>query len=138
MRIEAEFMRVFHCAIRELVTYTFGQICCMLNCSALILRPAQPFVEWLADVDNSGILPRKKDEQTVYLIPVYEDTIQAMEYVAEHNDTFFKLELGAWHEVEANWPRNRSFEMFRNWFLIELHSMVVGHGDHGVGSRFTH
>ena len=36
----------------------------------------------------------------------------------------FERELNAWHTDEGDWPPNRTFAMFRNWFEVEMHSAV--------------
>ena len=45
----------------------------MLNRAALIVRPAQPFLDWAKSLDDSGVAPDVAGEQTVYLIPAFED-----------------------------------------------------------------
>ena len=45
----------------------------MLNRGVVIVRPKQPYLDWAAGLDDSGIVPDPNDEQTVYLIPSYED-----------------------------------------------------------------
>ena len=37
----------------------------MLNRGALIVRPAQPYLDWAASLDDSGILPDPDGEVTV-------------------------------------------------------------------------
>jgi hypothetical protein len=36
----------------------------------------------------------------------------------------FELELDGWHTDESVWPQNRTLAMFKEWFHIELHSIV--------------
>jgi len=36
----------------------------------------------------------------------------------------FENELYGWHTDESEWPANRDLETFRQWFTIELHSVV--------------
>src|SRR5712691_8078877 len=45
----------------------------MLNRGVVIVRPKQPYLDWAAGLDDSGIVPDPNDEQTVYLIPSYGD-----------------------------------------------------------------
>jgi len=44
----------------------------MLNRAALIVRPKQPFLDWAAGLDDSGLVPDVDGEKTVYLIPEFE------------------------------------------------------------------
>jgi hypothetical protein len=45
----------------------------MLNRSALVVRPKQPFLDWAAKLDDSGLAPCLHGEQTIYLIPEYDN-----------------------------------------------------------------
>jgi hypothetical protein len=96
----------------------------MLNRAVLIVRPKQPYIDWAAGLDDSGLVPDAEDEQTVYLIPSYEDDDEAWEIVEEVYETVFENELYDWHTDESAWPQDRDFAMFQEWFDIELHSVV--------------
>ena len=43
----------------------------MINRAALMVTPAQPFIDWAAGLDDSGILPDPDGEKTIYLIPEF-------------------------------------------------------------------
>jgi hypothetical protein len=96
----------------------------MLNRGVLIVRPRQPYLDWAAGLDNSGLVPDPDDEQTIYLIPSFEDDEEAWKIVEEIYAEVFERELDGWHTDEAAWPQNRDFAMFKEWFDIELHSVV--------------
>ena len=96
----------------------------MLNRVALIVRPAKPFLEWAANLDDSGVLPDPDDEQTVYLIPSFETDQEQERVLRTIYAEVFENELHGWHTVESAWPRNRTLAMFRRWFKIEIHTVV--------------
>ncbi|HTT13090.1 MAG TPA: hypothetical protein VMG60_19640 [Burkholderiaceae bacterium] len=96
----------------------------MLNRGVLIVRPARPFLEWAAGLDDSGVLPSIEGEQTVYLVPEFEDDDEAEESLSAAYAEVFERELYGWHTDEADWPQNRTLAMFRQWFTIEMHSVV--------------
>ena len=96
----------------------------MLNRSSVIVRPKQPYLDWAAQLDDSGIAPDPNDECTIYLIPEYDDDIQALEILSKCFDVIFEAELEGWHTAESSWPKKRDFKMFRNWFSFEFHSVV--------------
>jgi len=96
----------------------------VLNRGALIVRPAAAFLEWARGLDDSGIVPSLDDECTVYLIPEWGDDIDALGILAEAYEEIFERELFGWHTDESDWPRNRTFAMFREWFEFEFHSVV--------------
>jgi hypothetical protein len=97
----------------------------MINRSAVILRPGPPFIEWASNLDDSGLVPSFEGEQTVYLVPEFEDDMEAMEVLSEAYDLLFEEQLAGWHTDESAWPRNRTFKMFREWFVIEQHSLII-------------
>jgi hypothetical protein len=96
----------------------------MLNRGAVIVRPKQPFMDWASSLDDSGILPDREGEKTIYLVPEYEDDFEAIEVLSQVYDIIFEEELLAWHTRESDWPKNRTFAMFREWFDVEYHSIV--------------
>lgn len=96
----------------------------MINRSSVIVRPKQPYLDWATQLDDSGMVPSPEDERTVYLIPGYDDDVEAMEILAKHFSIIFEAELEGWHTDESAWPKNRTFTMFRKWFSFEFHSVV--------------
>ena len=96
----------------------------MVNRSALIVRPKQPFLDWAMRLDDSGLVPSIDDEQTVYLIPEYDDDDHAAEILKLVFAEVFERELFEWHTDEAAWPKDRTFALFREWFDVEFHSVV--------------
>ena len=88
------------------------------------MRPKQPYLDWAAGSDDSGLVPDPRDEQTVYLIPSFESDEEGWKIVKQVYSEVFERELDAWHTVETAWPQNRDFKMFQDWFEIELHSVV--------------
>jgi hypothetical protein len=55
----------------------------MLNRGALTVRPKQPFPDWAARLDDSGIVPDADEERTVYLIPEFESDREASTVLKE-------------------------------------------------------
>ena len=96
----------------------------MLNRGVVMVRAKQPFLDWAAGLDDSGIVPDPNGEQTVYLIPGYDDDEEASEILATLYPVIFENELCGWHTDEAAWPQGRDFAMFKEWFTVELHSVV--------------
>jgi hypothetical protein len=96
----------------------------MLNRAVLIVRPAKPFLDWAAAIDDTGLVPDAAGEQTVYLIPPYDDEAEQRRVLQKVFAYVFENELNGWHTREADWPRKRTLAMFRQWFTIEMHSVV--------------
>ncbi len=65
----------------------------MLSRGVVIVRPKQPYLDWAAGLDDSGIVPDPNDEQTVYLIPSYGDDEEAWEILESVHPAIFENEL---------------------------------------------
>lgn len=96
----------------------------MLNRGAVVVRPKRPYLEWAAGLDDSGLVPDADGERTVYLIPGFESDEDGWAILAEAYESIFENELWGWHTDEVAWPQERSLEMFKAWFYVELHSLV--------------
>ena len=96
----------------------------MINRGAVIVRPKQPYIDWADQLDDSDVLPSTEGEKTVYLLPEYDDDLEALEILSQCYDIIFETELDGWHTDEAAWPEQRTFAMFREWFAFEFHSVV--------------
>lgn len=96
----------------------------VLNRAAIIVRPDKPFVDWARALDDSGILPDPDDEQTVYLVPGFNDEEEAQSILKKSFSLIFEDELFGWSNDESSWPGDRSYAVFRKWFKVEMHSVV--------------
>ena len=96
----------------------------MLNRSALIVRPLQPYIDWATSLDDSGLVPPRDGEKTVYLLPEWDDDAEAEKLLRRVHREIFERELFGWHTDEAAWPQRRTFAMFKKWFSVEMHSVV--------------
>ena len=96
----------------------------MLNRAALIVRPKQPFLDWAAGLDDSGLVPDVTGEQTVYLVPEFESDEERLRVLKRVYAEIFERELDGWHTDPSAWPQKRDFKTFQAWFSIELHSVV--------------
>lgn len=97
----------------------------MLNRSVVILRPKQPYLDWAESLNDGGTVPTVDGEKTVHLLPVNESDDDGSQTIEQCFEGLFESELAAWHEIEADWPQNRTYAMFQEWFSVEWHSLVV-------------
>jgi len=87
-----------------------------INRSALLVKPAQPFLEWLHRVDPTSAHLTLGDlalEPTIYLLPEWE------------TNEIFEEQLDGWYRVPTVWPAARDLRAFLLWFDCSFHSMVV-------------
>jgi hypothetical protein len=99
-----------------------------INRSAIVVRPAQPFLDWLHRVDPTSAHLELEDlqrEPTIYLVAECDSQEQAMEYLGESVREIFEEQLNGWYRVPAVWPAKRDVTTFQSWFEISFHSMIV-------------
>lgn len=95
--------------------------------AAIMVKPRQPDIDWANALAEGGVKIGADDwpERHVYLIEDIADfEFDREAFVRPYYATIFEEELGAWHRLEADWPRARDFETFLAWFEVEIHSMV--------------
>ena len=88
---------------------------CIAGTVKLALSKPPPVVDRLASLQSC---------LTVYLLPEYEDPSAQHEMPEEFWPRLFEAMLGGWVTNEALWPKNRTFEMFREWFEVQMSSIV--------------
>jgi hypothetical protein len=99
-----------------------------INRAALIVKPAQPFLDWLHEVDSTSAhltLADLQGEPTIYLVPECDNEEQAIEYLRESLTDIFEEHLDGWYRVPGAWPKNRDRRTFLRWFEFSFHSMIV-------------
>lgn len=92
-----------------------------INRFAIAVKPLKPFADWLFNLYPKDKYP-KFTEGTIYLV---NDEIDDLEvWLKKKFDKFFKLELEEWHTDKKEWPQKRNYKMFKEWFQVELSTMV--------------
>ena len=109
----------------------------ILNRTAVSIVGAQPYVDWTrshsTDADT-GLLTvvRARPFGSTFLLPELELEEDAQEWIEENAAWIFEFQLSAWTEDESEWPETRDIKTFREWFTIDLHSVVVDVGDDDI------
>ncbi len=99
----------------------------MINRCAVTIKAKEPFVKWLKSLPDPLALSIEEinEDSTVYLLPEY-DYDENQEPLLEHfYDLLFDEQLSSWWEAEEDWPTARTFSLFRQWFDVKFHSMVI-------------
>lgn len=91
-----------------------------INRNAIILKPAQPFINWYASF-NPNDLEEMKETRT-YL--VNEDIDDLEEWISKKYDKLFMFELESFNENKKEWPQKRNYKMFKEWFHIDVSTMI--------------
>lgn len=92
-----------------------------------IVHPTQYFAEWLnknCNKDDQVKLSEIQTDCTVLVIPLFESTEEAEDYLETIYQDIFENELESWCLDEDLWPKKRTLELFNKWFHIDLHSFV--------------
>ena len=113
-----------------------------INRAAILVRPKEPFINWLRSVAHYEDLPDGEFEDFVqfvsrrmgpYLISK-EDTEQAGDRVVKrYFEQIFKNELTKVYWERHNWPDVTSYDVFREWFSVTTVDRVLDFSD----SAFT-
>jgi len=96
----------------------------LIHRSAIIVKPKQPFFDWLKSIDHEDDFSDLRDETDVYLIPDYESVDQAENWLRKNFDQIFCDQMNHWYTDEDIWTKNRTFKKFNNWFEYSLHTMI--------------
>lgn len=99
----------------------------MVNRSALIIRPKEPYIRWAAGLDEQSRRLAQGLEETVsvYLLPTYEMNSEIEPLLRRFAKTVFEAELDAWHTDPSDWPKRRGYRELLKWFDVSVESMVV-------------
>lgn len=91
--------------------------------SGITLKPKAPFLEWMRKIYFPEEPPIPTDHN-IYLVPELNGEEQLTRWLEENFDPIFQNELDDWHEEEEDWPAGRTYDMFVQWFSVEMHTMV--------------
>lgn len=106
----------------------------VVNRTAVTITGAQPYIDWInqhpADSDRGTVtVARARPYGSAFLLPEFELEEDLQEWVEENAAWLFEFQLSAWTEDETAWPQARNLRAFRQWFRIDLHSVVVDVAD---------
>jgi hypothetical protein len=109
----------------------------VVNRTAVTIVGAQPYVNWMLTRDadfakGQIIVAPTKPHGTAYLLPEFHAEEDLREWIEENFSWIFEFQLSAWTEDESAWPVERTLQMFREWFRIDIHSVVVDASDEDI------
>lgn len=99
----------------------------IVNRSALLVRPKDPYVHWANSFDDAETilsLDEHREGCTVYLVQEVMDERGLGRILKRHYENIFEYELAAWMADESTWPSRRDYKTFVEWFDVECHSVV--------------
>jgi hypothetical protein len=109
----------------------------VINRTAVTIVGAQPYVDWTrardADFNKGAVtVARTKAFGSAFLLSEFDQEEDLQEWVEENHAWLFEFQLSAWTEDESAWPAVRDLKTFREWFRVDIHSVVVDVGDDDV------
>jgi hypothetical protein len=99
----------------------------MVNRSVLIVKAKEPFRQWLLSLPepDDAFLAEINEDNSVYLVPEYENDTEKDEILKLVYEEIFEEQLEDWWRDEKDWPKNRNLRLFKKWFDLEFHSVVI-------------
>jgi hypothetical protein len=106
----------------------------VVNRTAVTITGAQPYLDWMRRTDadfNRGTITvsAAKTYGSAFLLPEFDFEEDLQEWVEENAPWLFEFQLSAWTDDETAWPETRDLKTFREWFRIDIHSVVVDVAD---------
>ncbi|MFO7868708.1 MAG: hypothetical protein R6U95_05355 [Bacteroidales bacterium] len=94
----------------------------VINRNAIVLTPRKPFWEWARTCSPFYSKSEETNTSNIYLID--EDIDDCEKWLQKKFDTYFTIELEDWNTTKKDWPKKRSYKMFKEWFTINFSTMV--------------
>ena len=95
-----------------------------INRNAIVVKPKQPLFDWINSIDPATPI-YMVPEGTVYLLKEKDSNEQIEKWLQRNFDNIFQNELNNWYIDEKVWPQKRTYQLFKEWFTIEIHSMIL-------------
>ena len=98
-----------------------------VNRSLLIVRAKKPFLGWLKSLPDPAnvTMSEVNEDNTVYPLPDFENDKEQDEILSHVFGLIFEEQLMGWSQDDRDWPSDRSFAVFKEWFDVEFHSLVL-------------
>ena len=111
----------------------------VVNRTAVTITGGQPYLDWMRQTDSdfnktgvTVVVPRAKAYGSAFLLPEFDLEEDLQEWVEENFAWMFEFQLSNWTSDETAWPQDRDLPMFKAWFRIDLHNVVVDVADDDI------
>jgi hypothetical protein len=107
-----------------------------LNRSVAIIKPKQPFVDWVNSTDPDSevklTLEQIRSDPLCFLIPEFDSPKEGQNYIKKIYNEIWQWTLYGYWTDEKDYPKHRPFEKFKEWFDVELCSEVLDFEDEDI------
>lgn len=93
-----------------------------INRNAIVLKPLKPFFDWHNNLYPDDEIDEASCEANIYLVTDENDDVE--NWLKKKFDKFFMMELEDWHTNKKEWPQRRNYKMFKQWFHVEISTMI--------------
>lgn len=109
----------------------------VINRTAVTITGAQPYIDWTLGTDgdaNKGALTvaRARTYGSAFLLTEFDLEEDLQEWVEDNAEWLFEFQLSAWSDDESAWPPTRDLRTFREWFRVDIQSVVVDVADDDI------
>jgi hypothetical protein len=91
--------------------------------AGVVLRPSDVFFHWSLSFQDPDDLVRNLDAD-VFMIPDLHDAAGIHDWIQQHFTKLFILFLSDWTNKQTHWPDVKDYEVFCQFFDIEVMPMV--------------
>ena len=96
-----------------------------INRNAIVIKPKKPFFDWLNFIYNEKEPIIKNEEDNIYLVREMDSNQNVLKWVKKNFNKIFINELNDWVTDEEKWPKRRTYQIFSEWFEVEICSMIL-------------
>ena len=99
----------------------------LINRGTVIIKPKQPFLEWLKrdpTLPSLVTLEYLRADCLTLLVPDLDSPEAVLDYLKSFKPLLFEMELAGWNRDPTTWPEKRTAQVFDAWFEIKVHCMV--------------
>ena len=103
----------------------------MINKAAITVIPKEPFIKWVQSTDAKAAEISDEDilsNSQVYLVDASEDGDDPEKLIKRNFKVIFEEELAGWYTDEEAWPKKMDLRVFKQWFHVKVHEIVVDIG----------
>ncbi len=100
--------------------------------SSVSVKPKQVFIDWVRTFSPDESVESISEIAGAYLVKEMDNDEDVENWLKKNFDKIFTIELEEWCDDKRKWPQHRSYKMFRDWFEIQIHSMVLDLEDYPV------
>ncbi len=92
-----------------------------VNRSYLIVKPRQPYIDWVRSFDDSVEIDDLIIQKTIYLVdePEFDSPEEINNIIKKVCRDIFVSELEAWYTDKESFPKDMTYKAFKQWFDVE-------------------